>query len=49
MHEQRLQGKALYSISLDSDPFDSTVLSGYNTSEVKPIELVIDVASGLGD
>lgn len=37
----RCQGKALYSIALDQNPFDPDTLSGLDTTKVRPIELVI--------
>jgi len=35
-------GKAIYTIDMLADPFDTSVLSGFNTTIVRPIELLID-------
>lgn len=44
-HELRGQGKALYAFDLLYDNKDISVLSGLDTTKVRPIELVLDVAS----
>lgn len=46
--EQRLQGKATYCIDLLADPYDNTVLSGLDTTRVRPIELIIDNYTNAG-
>ena len=39
--ERRCVGKALYAINLDSNPNDPDVLSGLNTTQKRPIELIV--------
>lgn len=39
-HETRCRGQALYTIDLLSDPFDDSVLTGINTTNFRPIELM---------
>ena len=41
--EKRVQGRALYAIRLDNNPFETDVISGYNTKKISPLELVIKV------
>jgi hypothetical protein len=36
-----VQGKALYALNLDSNPNDADVLSGLDTTQKRPIELII--------
>lgn len=40
-HETRYVGKALFVLGLDSNPMDSTVLSGLDTTKRRPIELIL--------
>ena len=40
-NERRCVGKALYAINLDSNPMDPDVLSGLDTTQKRPIELII--------
>lgn len=42
LHENRAKGKAIYTIDMQADPFDDSVLTGYNTTIVRPIELILD-------
>lgn len=42
-HENRCRGQAVFGFDLMSDPFDRSVLSGIDTTKVRPIELVLDV------
>ena len=41
-HETRCRGKALYTIDTSSNPHDQTVLSGLDTTQKRPIELVLN-------
>ena len=40
-HENRCVGKSLYGIILDSNPYDDEVISGFNSKEKRPLELMI--------
>jgi len=40
-HENRCCGKALYGIIMDSNPYDDDVISGFNSKEKRPLELII--------
>lgn len=42
IHEARARGKAVYTIDMQADPFDDSVLTGYNTTIVRPIEMLLD-------
>jgi hypothetical protein len=39
--ERRYCGKALYALDLDCNPHDPDVLSGLDTTQKRPIELII--------
>jgi hypothetical protein len=34
-------GKAIYGIILDSNPYDDDVISGFNSTNKRPLELII--------
>jgi len=40
-HENRCCGKALYGIIMDSNPYDDDVITGFNSKEKRPLELII--------
>lgn len=42
LHEQRAAGKAIYTIDMQADPYDYSVLTGFDTTKVRPIELLVD-------
>jgi hypothetical protein len=41
-HENRCIGKALYAINLEGFPTDESVISGMDTTKVRPFEIVIN-------
>ena len=40
-HENRWVGKALYGLILDNNPYDPNVISGFNSKDKRPLELMI--------
>ena len=40
-HEIRCKGRALYVLRLDGNPFETKVISGFDTKKNSPMELII--------
>ena len=44
-----MSGKAIYTLDMLADPHDHSVLSGFDTTRVRPIEMLLDAYGGVGD